>query len=885
MIDNRLEIIVEIPNSTISTPDNPNGITRYNLDTFPPEQQEPIEINYCINDINDISNRNASSSKTITLPETDNNREVFGFISDLNLQVNTFSPNKRAKCYVMLDTIVVLEGWLQLKNIKPNYRTGLTKLECIVYSNQLDFFKAVGESYLQDLQEFNQMSYTYSYNEITSSWFKGQGDTDVYYPLIDYGFGFDSDYKEIATDFDSIKMGFNNGSGFVNVNQMFPAVYLKSVIDAIFHSANSETYTDPSTGLSSSVIYQYDSNFFNSDWFKYLIIPYNNGIITSPNYNQLTLTTTCKSNFTVLEYPLSRNISWESVDSTEFTASGGNLTYNGIPSSNNFIFNFVSRVTPLGMGSYTVTVKFKLNSVIKKTYTFTFPGTVSSNLIINDIFNFVINTGDIISVNISVSGQSATYFTNVNLILQSLTTSDFLNILGQTFNVNQILPKNIKQKDFLNSLFRLFNLYIDYDVNNPTILRIEPRDDYYYFNGPNDNFYGNPGFNLSNLQIKDWSDKVDINQDVNIQLLAETQNKTIKLTYKEDKDYFNENYISSIGRVYGDKIIEIDNDFNFGEQVIEVLFGPTVLANIPGSTNFPISNLTKQIDSSSNLPNGRTNTAPRILQRARGVNVDGTLFPTIYGLFNTDTWRLGTTSSSALSQYYYPYAGNLDNPYSPSTDLNFDTNFINYFYSTTTTDNNLYNTFYQNQFNEILDVNSKILTAQLYLNPQDIRDFKFSDVIFLRLGSSGQYYHVNKINNYSLTTPYKTVEVELIKIKEIANYPLPTQNLVDNKLVLSTTTPIGTPFMATMSLTSDQYVLSKISINCYIRTFNTTTFAYTNYPQTIIFYPGDQTTTFTFTFPIPAQEIFNNYGITSISPNRDLVLRDGVSYGVYNYTF
>lgn len=87
MIDNRLEIIVEIPNSTISTPDNPNGITRYNLDTFPPEQQEPIEINYCINDINDISNRNASSSKTITLPETDNNREVFGFISDLNLQV------------------------------------------------------------------------------------------------------------------------------------------------------------------------------------------------------------------------------------------------------------------------------------------------------------------------------------------------------------------------------------------------------------------------------------------------------------------------------------------------------------------------------------------------------------------------------------------------------------------------------------------------------------------------------------------------------------------------------------------------------------------------------------------------------------------------------
>ena len=38
-----------------------------------------------------------------------------------------------------------------------------------------------------------------------------------------------------------------------------------------------------------------------------------------------------------------------------------------------------------------------------------------------------------------------------------------------------------------------------------------------------------------NIVIKDWSDKVDINEDVNIEILANTQNKTINLTYKEDK--------------------------------------------------------------------------------------------------------------------------------------------------------------------------------------------------------------------------------------------------------------------------------------------------------------------------------------------------------------
>ena len=798
MINNRLEIIVEIPNSIISTPTNPNGVTRYNLDTFPPEEQEPIELNFCINDINDISNRNSSSSKTITLPESKNNREVFGFISDLNLQINTFSPNKRSKCYVMLDTIVVLEGWLQLKNIKPNYRTGLTKLECVVYSNQVDFFKSIGEKYLQDLTGFTHMTYSYTPFGITSSWFESQNDTDIYYPLIDYGVSIDNKLKESSTSFNVKSIGADGGTQSVNYNQLFPAVYVKSIVDAIFRSAKSDSYTDPSTGLSASTTYLYDSNFFNSNWFKNLIIPYTNPkfykiinnkpfLLNSTYFEGVNgnrngiFTCTSDSRFT---------FTWDNTPNDNFLINVGELKYINSKPNLNFILNTSLNFTHINTTghlhpfAFTILIFINTPSNIVSSTTYNYSGEAGNfNLTDTSVLYHAINFGDKMYVTLVAEGNSngeyENRFTAISFI--SNITDNTSIVLGDTFDMRDILPQNIKQKDLLNTIFKMFNLYIDYDTNNTNILRIEPRDDYYYFTGTQSTFYGNSGWNKNNLQKKDWSSKVDINQEINIQLLAETQNKTIKLSYKEDKDYFNDSYQGAINRIYGDKIIEIDNDFNFGEQVISVLFGPTVLVNIPGMTDFPIPNLTKQIDSVNNLPNGRSNCAPKIMQRyfdfnyiKNTNNIPGQPLNLNYKGNGTsyDYWKLGIGGTNSTTYGYYPYAGNFDNPFTPNIDLDFDQGLISFYSMANNPTYTLYNTFYKNQFDEILDINSKILTAQLYLTPQDIRDFRFSDVIFLRLGSSGQYYHVNKINNYSLTEPQKTVEVELIKIKEICSYPL-----------------------------------------------------------------------------------------------------------------
>ena len=93
----RFDLIVEI-----------NGV-KWSVDTYTDET-----INLIINvvDINDISSRNSSFSKTIKLPETANNRQVFGDISDLSAEPATFNPNKKAKCWILVDTLPVIEGFI-----------------------------------------------------------------------------------------------------------------------------------------------------------------------------------------------------------------------------------------------------------------------------------------------------------------------------------------------------------------------------------------------------------------------------------------------------------------------------------------------------------------------------------------------------------------------------------------------------------------------------------------------------------------------------------------------------------------------------------------------------------------------------------------------------
>lgn len=316
---------------------------------------------------------------------------------------------------------------------------------------------------------------------------------------------------------------------------------------------------------------------------------------------------------------------------------------------------------------------------------------------------------------------------------------------GALVNLKNILP-DMKQTDFIDTLTKMFNLYYESDKDIPDLINIEPR-----------NTYVNSGV------IRDWTTRVGLNEAINRQLLAETQNKNTIFTYSDDNDYLNKRYKDKYAKTYGNYNYEITkNEYLKGTKEVKVLFSPSPMVKIrpyesDAAKNFIFTQIMSNSTTTSDSGGFKIN--PRILYK-----YNSNLFPLTGGL-KIVIWDSVT---NALSSYTsYPYAGTQDNPYEPTLTLDFGTPYEVYYQGKYLTDRNLVNVYWKDYLDEISGINSYIITLKMILTPIDIYNFKFSDIIYLNLsslgiGSGAQYYRVNKISGYnpSELTP---CEVELIK--------------------------------------------------------------------------------------------------------------------------
>ena len=414
--------------------------------------------------------------------------------------------------------------------------------------------------------------------------------------------------------------------------------------------------------------------------------------------------------------------------------------------------------------------------------------------------------------------------------------SNFFNILSPIISPNEaipyntVIPKNVKKKDFVSSIIKMFNLYVEPSKDRPNTLIIESRDDYY-----------------QSGTIKDWTRKLNTNSPIEEQILGETQNKKTIFKYKDDKDFYNTDYITTTGGIsYGEYNYYIDNDFTTGEKKIELIFSatPIVAIRVPNSTNYTQLIIPKIVKAQQDQSQPFTDSNIRILTRkysftktswdygdyqfnssagpynayikltstgfgnavhsfrvgdyirvaqsdggslkpmlqanfkvveivntrtividipftdvGSGIAVGGVCYPLdgLLGVEPGSSWSLEGTRFRA-----YPYLGHLNDPLDPVYDINFGQTVGLYYPQRITTNNNLFNIYWENFINELSDRDSRIITAEFYLNPFDIADFKFSDNIFIR----DQYFKVNKIINYD-PTKEALVKIELIKSQYI----------------------------------------------------------------------------------------------------------------------
>ena len=1009
----RFEIIVEV-----------NGVRKY-LDT---DGVENISLNFNIADITEPDKRNSSYSKTIKVPETKNNRIIFGDISDLTVD-SQFNPNKKSRCWILVDTIVVFEGSLQLKKISMDWRYDSYLYECVVYADNDGFFKELGELYLTDL-DWSELDHVWSRENIMKSW-TASWESGYFYPLIDYGYDFNLSTINQPLFVGPSGVGINPG---VAINQMHPATNVKYILDKIFDFAG----------------YSYTSEFLETREFKKLYIPYNRdgrptrdveslegrfavavnqsgigypvdfndqimrpgveqryfpvygpgqNIITTEDTEILILIQNITVPFTIETSPygdpdgvfdtgifkyiapsnppdqrftfqfdvemryatiLDTNLGPDYdncsnvldfinvngfYDITGFQVKrsrdqNGNNVFGGLPvfvnGSNERIpitvqhipdlelldpvvvglpVNFLYEWYPFPLGS-PIYGGPPVPAYIETTLHKRCRGSITTDIFTDGGLNYALFPGEQIWVEFFYRSKSsilrwqiwteqhptlpigqiiqlpspylafgyvgprelqfvydqndfvlAAIETRTNILEYTLPNGTYVgwgtrlsedfdlitfrpkNIFfnnlspyltsGEIVPYNQRIPLNVKLKDFVSSLAKLFNLYIEPQKDNLKNLIIDPRDIY----------YGNSSI------IKDWTYKLDTNSNINEQILAESQNRTILFTYKADKDFYNEDYTSrKAGDIYGQYELEIDNDFSKGVRKIEPIFSPTPLVPMTGTDKIIIPKIGKL----NNGIFGNTDHNIRILTRysrksdktwnfdyyGRSTNPSflnlvflstagisniahtfvvgdliqvslsdgGVSFPQLQGLIapviSTSTFEIiidlyrftpiGVTVSGTVitidglqpitdvswrfdtqKVQYIPYLGHFDDPINSRYDLNFGQS-TTYFPYETLTNNNLFNLYYKNQFDEITSKDSRIITAQFYLNAADIADFKFSDTIFI----DDQYYKVNKINNYDPTKNGLTT-VELIKsglenvtIKRISD-TAPTNNPIE----------------------------------------------------------------------------------------------------------
>jgi hypothetical protein len=639
------------------------------------------------------------------IPGTRANNKLFGHIFEVEQTIQgttqfapDFNPNKKADVVVLLDEIEQLRGFIRLIQINVLDSTDI-QYECSLHGQTADLFTTIADRKLNVLN-FSEYNHTLSSGTVINSW-----DTSIVKNATTQAFAYGEGYLYALID-----KGYSTVRNInrFDVPSMTPCLYAKTIVDKIFTNAG-YSYTNDS--------------FFNNDRFKRLVIPPPNGLLVDAITLEQRRFKAGRSSSQLL---LTGGTLIFDVD------SGGNFYDNGnnyntttgayiVPAGGNYVFEaylelLLSNIFPsiltttfgIGIGIY---VNDKL---IKKSLVGNTIGGTRAYHLHFDLQNLLV--GDSVKLkmmgvynvvnNYQLTDAQFTLAMVVNSFLENNCTG-FNYGYGSTTDFAQFLNSEVKQSDMLMSFVKMFNLYIEPSQDQPKILRIVPRDDFY--NGVN----------------VDWTKKLDYSQPVEIVPMGDLDANPYVFTYKEGADTSNKEYQEMYQSTYGSRTYKIDNDFVKTEKKIDIVFSPTQIKNYNNNQkNFVLSYVESE--------------------------KDGDLRIMYYGGLQSDVyWDLLLFSymdSIVYPQTKLPMTIHYDSVTAPTFDILFGMPKelgvgAGYQYGNF----NLVTNFYYRFITEITNKNSKIVRAYFRITPSDWYNLRFNNLYFFE----GQYWRLNKVSDYN----------------------------------------------------------------------------------------------------------------------------------------
>lgn len=741
---------------------------------IPLSSELSMPVTYQITDISEPASRKGNFSKTIDIPSSKVTDALFGYLFDVTVNVDSsgatnfqpdFNPNLKASALILGDSIEEFNGFAQLVDISVTDRLDIT-YHVTLLGKLTNLFDDIGDKELTDL-DFSEYNHTYNITNIQNSWSSAVGQGYLY-ELIDRGFSTN------LTDFP--------------LTSMLPSLYEREYLLKIFRDAG----------------YVWDSNFLDSTFFKRQTVPFSSpfmrlGAAAILN-RKFRATKTITQDINVTS-PTNTTLSFEDDSvlpnfdtSGQFTGSnvftvGAGL--NGIFTFNaNIVMGYTLTPTTPGVSvkqmrtiqaSYqlvkvsgsTTTVLASVTQYMKHigafttTYTtanpasssdtdFSIPSTIRNQVYLSAA-NVSLNAGDTVRVIVTTSSTATSggvpYFQEVATGAAMTGTYTLHNYLGSTFFntidnatiaegmpilMNDCLPLKIKQKDFVTTIIKKYNLYFEQDTNQSNKFNIEPRVDYY------------------NNTVLDWTQKLAQDREFRISPMGALDFKHLTFKYKDDSDYFNNDYQTEHKESFGQRDIDIVNDFVKNTKVVDLIYSPT-----PSVGNSASNRIIPRIVKIDDL--GVTS--------SHAGNIRSLYYA---GLKDSNTtWTItGIAGSYTFTQY--PFSGMVDDPYDPTIDIGFGVPLEIYwqpiFDEITYTNNNLYNRFYRDYVLDVASPNSKIVEGMFNLTVMDIATLDFRKLYYFE----SEYFRLLKVVDYDPISSELT-KCQFLKVSSSRDFTSTTQ--------------------------------------------------------------------------------------------------------------
>lgn len=740
------------------------------VDLFGDEQ---ITLDYSFAEIQGITTKNSSFTRSFSVPGSKNNNDIFQHYYNPNVVVNNYDVRAIIPAVLIEDGYELMEGNIRLENVVQ------TKTEVIYsitfYSNVGTLISNLGNKVLAEL-DFSSLDHGYSLSAVTSTLYDGDftttGMTPYTYMLAQYGYDYDNNKDIISgsTPIIDFRGGstlgyFDNPGTPLRYYYLKPAIQVKWLYNQIFNEAgfklNSDffdtayfdryylplTFTTDSLYLNQAIKPQYD--FLNSSQPSGTPISYSafswTNLAVGPafplNLNRIEQISVGNNNINAQAFG---NKSFVVPEDGVYRLSitwGGFAEYTGSTATTLTAFAklFLNQIEQGGPNGTTGTTNFDAAQI-------TFSG--AGGWFENYTFYTFLSTSWFYSIDVFMATTAGRILTNY--IKFEILDGPRL-VVGDVDLGEEFPPTEVRQIDFISSVNKRLNLMVVPDPDEPKALRVEPVIDY-----------------MGKGDTLDWTYKLDRNNPIKYEPTTNYVNGTFYFTGQKDEDFGNTEFTKITNNTYGTQYINFLTDFKNEQTKFEDMFSNPVddILNNLGAPNvtIPIYYITRE-ENNEGTPeyfyNSRK-TVPRMV--FKGVNlpaktvgfyIDGS------GITYQNSFYIDTQEIDVFPLYNrfttYPF-GLTGLTHAVNYNKRQRFNQVEYDFSCY---EDLYDVYWEDYSLDLVSEENRVLTGKFYLHPEDIANLKGNERILV----DNNYYRINKIKGLNLNAK-SLVNVELIKITE-----------------------------------------------------------------------------------------------------------------------